>query len=255
MIKVLNSLKHRIRNNSSFRLLNSLLASSSSLSYEFVSATRASQDRFHAETLLGRSIEPFVRAGVASLHVRYENKAPLAEVYNARIEQSNADILIFLHDDVYLSDELMLAKLATGLSRFDVLGIAGNTRIVQDQPAWAFIEKGDQLVWDHPNLSGQIKHGSESLFQEDHFGPTPKACQLLDGVFLTARTATLRRNRIRFDPTLAFHFYDLDFCRACTKSGLVLSTWPVDIIHGSGGSFGGPEWLRTRELYARKWRS
>lgn len=255
MLRLINRLKHRIRNNSSFRLLNGLVSSGNSLRYEFVSATRASKEHFHSTTLLGRSIEPFIRAGLASLHVQYENTQPLANIYNARIAESAADILIFLHDDVYLSDELMLAKLAAGLSRFDVLGIAGNTRRIRNQPAWAFIETEGGLTWDYPHLSGEIKHGRETGFQQDRFGPTPADCALLDGVFLAAKAATLRRNKIRFDPTFAFHFYDLDFCRACTESGLALATWPIDIIHGSGGRFGTPEWLAVRETYARKWGS
>ena len=58
---------------------------------------------------------------------------------------------------------------------------------------------------------------------------------------------------VRFDPQFKFHFYDLDFCRSCEKAGLSMGTWPIDIMHASGGVFRSDAWNEARELYFRKW--
>ena len=113
------------------------------------------------------------------------------------------------------------------------------------------------MNWDAAeNLSGAVCHhdrrGREAV---TWFGESKQRCRLLDGVLLAVRAADLLDRDLRFDEQFAFHFYDLDFCRAAGQRKLTLGTWPITISHGSGGSFGSRSWKRALALYRRKWGS
>jgi hypothetical protein len=86
-----------------------------------------------------------------------------------------------------------------------------------------------------------------------YYGPTPRDCQLLDGLFLAINTAKLVEKAVKFDEQFDFHFYDLDFCRECLKRKLKLGTWPISVTHASGGAYGSPEWESAEERYLLKW--
>ena len=70
------------------------------------------------------------------------------------------------------------------------------------------------------------------------YGVIPAACELLDGVFISAKKSVLQANGVTFDPQFDFHLYDLDFCRSAREQGLRIGTWPVLLTHQSGGAFG-----------------
>ena len=60
------------------------------------------------------------------------------------------------------------------------------------------------------------------------------------GVMLVADSRRLIDTGLRFDPQFAFHFYEMDFCRQAELKGLRLGTWPISIVHESGGAYGTP---------------
>lgn len=161
-----------------------------------------------------------------------------------------------MHDDVWINDILFFDKITYALSNYyDIIGVAGNVRITQDQPAWLFKEiKNHQFVWDTEYLSGYIGHGNLESYSVSEYGLTPKQCELLDGVFLACSGKLIRNKKIFFDEIFDFHFYDLDFCRTASKKGLLLGTWPIDLIHESSGFFGSPVWKENYQRYLSKWR-
>ena len=188
---------------------------------EFVTASRGTEAEFWAGPL-GRSRRRLPQDTTAYA-VRVQNRRPLADWYNRRLDDSTADVLAFVHDDVWLDDCHVAVRLAEALGRFDVVGVAGCVRRNPGRPGWAFPD--DRLEWDDPgNLSGCIAHGPGPCGAVDFRFPTPAACELLDGVFLAAKRQTLLAAGVRFDPRFAFHFYDLDFCRSATTAGLRLGT-------------------------------
>lgn len=190
-----------------------------------------------------------------TLQIAFENKAGLSSIYNDAITRSQSDILVFLHDDVWLEDPALLKKISTGLKKFDVIGVAGNKRIIKNQPSWFFSEyKNNEFTRDDlKNLSGSVYHGAPGRASLSSFGEAPAACKLMDGVFLAANRKTLKRYEVKFDPTFTFDFYDLDFCRQACQKNLRIGTWPIKIIHKSSGEFGKASWKRGLELYLRKW--
>lgn len=230
------------------------LTSSDQESICFVSATRLNEKDFWSKSLLGRSLRPRLNQTTITCRLAFENTRGLPEVYNEAIREAKADILVFLHDDVWLEDAQLMLKIRTALKFNDVIGVAGNIRRAPKQPAWFFLRGADGgLEPDRPHLSGSIKHGNPGQNSLSNFGPTPATCQLMDGVFLAAKKATLLRSNVLFDPQFKFDFYDMDFCRTARQAGLALSTWPITLIHLSPGLFDSPSWQAMEKIYFQKW--
>lgn len=186
-------------------------------------------------------------------HVSFENHRGLPDIFNARILAPDShDLLVFVHDDVWITDFFLADRVAEGLDRYDVIGVAGNRRRVPYQPAWAFTD--NRFTWDdRGNLSGSVAHGTNPFGPISFFGAAPADCEMLDGVFLAARKSLLRANGVLFDPCFDFHFYDMDFCRSARQKGLRLGTWPICLTHQSGGAFGSEKWIEKYRAYLAKW--
>ena len=215
---------------------------------EVVSATRCATGEF-LQTALGRSLGRLAHDPRLGCHIECANTAGLPEVYNRRIQESDRDILVFVHDDVWLEDYFLADRVIDGLRAYQVIGLAGNTRLVDSHVAWHLNATGR----DSPHLSGSVAHGPGPFGQVSHFGDTPQACELLDGVFLAARRSVLLEHKVSFDRRFSFHFYDLDFCRTARQRGLSLGTWPISITHKSGGAFGSAQWREALAAYKAKW--
>jgi hypothetical protein len=222
----------------------------------FVCATRLSEEDFWRQSATGRWLGPWAeKTRRVAWKISFNNTQGLPVIYNAAIAAARrGDIIVFLHDDVWMSTDGLDAALYQALAHFDVVGVAGNRRRVPFQPAWLFshIENGD-FIWDRSYLSGEVLHGSPDAPVLQKYGPVPAACELLDGVLLAARVHRLHGGGVKFDETFDFHFYDMDFCRTARRANLRLGTWKLDLIHESGGAFGTPGWARNYEKYRAKW--
>jgi len=218
---------------------------------EIVSATRLDAATFLAEAPLGLSLSRFSPDRRIQSRIFSDNAQGLPVVYNAAIDRTDGpDIVVFVHDDVWIEDIFLVERLIGALGNFDIVGVAGNTRRTRGQAAW-YLDP-DAIRWDFPHLSGAIV-GRKPFGGINRFGSVPLACQSLDGVFLATRRSTLRRARVRFDTRFDFHFYDLDFCRAAGRAGLSLGTWPIVLAHRSEGNFESVAWERMRDVYFEKW--
>ena len=220
-----------------------------------ISATKLGEEAFWNTSALGQSMrEHLQRDTRLSISVAFENQRGLPEIFNAAMDQAADDaVLVFIHDDVWIDEPYLVNTVLAGLQAFDVIGVAGNRRLLPNQPAWPFTNL-ECTTWDRKrHLSGRVGHGTAAHGQFSTYGPSAAKCRLLDGVFLATRKATLRRNSVRFDTRFDFHFYDLDFCRSSWAAGLVLGTWPVDITHQSGGAFNSDHWRSQYGQYRNKW--
>lgn len=221
-----------------------------------ISATRLSHDDFLAKAPLGASLKRLAFDKRIHARIAFENRVSLSEIFNLAIDNPKAsEILVFIHDDVWLDDHFFADHIIAGLQNFDVVGIAGNRRRLPRQPSWAFTEQiQDRFAWDaRENLSGAVAHGTAPFGRVTSYGHVPAHCELLDGVLLAARRDTLRGKRVRFDPRFDFHFYDMDFCRSARVAGLALGTCTVALTHLSQDAFGSADWQRNFALYLEKW--
>lgn len=223
---------------------------------DVIAATRRSQDEFWSGCALGLSLKRLGWEKRLTPRIAFSNQRGLPEVYNERVSATDGnDILIFMHDDVWLDDFYVVQHVLDGLRAFDVIGVAGNRRRIPHQPAWLFKGRNQQgrFVWDHPYLSGGIGHGKNPFGPVSIFGPAPVPCEMLDGVFLATRRSSLNAAGVQFDARFDFHFYDLDFCRSARAAGLRLGTWPIAMTHQSGGAFGDERWSQRHRQYIEKW--
>jgi len=225
--------------------------------YCFVCATRLRQQDFWSLSPLGESLRPWRSDPSVVFQISYANTAGLSEIYNRVLFSSlSSDILIFIHDDVWINDPYWKEKVFESLQSFDVVGVVGNTRISARQPSWAFssISHGD-FVWDTGFLSGSLGHGDHTNGVNNIYGDSKVACELLDGVFFAVKSKTLCKHGVQFDERFYFHFYDLDFCRTARKAGLRMGTWPIALIHQSQAPVGTLSWCDGYEAYLKKWGS
>jgi GT2 family glycosyltransferase len=220
---------------------------------EIVSATRLPEDAFWQKSALGVSLRRLKKDTRLVARLSFANRQGLPDIYNARIlAPDSQDLLVFMHDDVWIDDCFLADRVIDGLQQYDVIGVAGNRRRLPRQPAWAFVDA--RFSWDDKaNLSGAVAHGKNPFGAISFFGPTPSDCELLDGVLLAARKSALQAAGVRFDPRFEFHFYDMDFCRSARQQGLRLGTWPIGLTHQSGGAFGSEGWNEKYRQYLEKW--
>jgi len=225
----------------------------------FVCATRSTSEQFFAAAPLGRSLalyRTFPRGHRIELRLFKENREGLSSVYNRAIDeaQEKPAILVFIHDDVYLSDFYWAKHLVEGLDKFDVIGLAGDCRRIPRQASWMYLN--DQFVREAAeNLSGVLGHGKgfPELIELSDYGEPGQEVKLLDGVMLAVRSRTLTQHRLRFDPRFHFHFYDMDFCRQAELRGLRMGTWALSLIHASPGALGVADWRRAYREYLEKY--
>jgi GT2 family glycosyltransferase len=220
---------------------------------EIISATRLAEGDFWDRAALGISLRRLAPETRLVPRVTFSNQRGLPELFNARISaRDSLELLVFMHDDVWIDDHFLADRVVEGLRTYDVIGIVGNRRRVRYQPAWCVSDT--KFTWDDKaNLSGSIAHGAQPFAPVSVYGAVPAECELLDGVFLAARKSALLQNGVLFDPRFEFHFYDLDFCRSARQRGLRLGTWPICLTHQSGGSFGTAKWREKYRLYIEKW--
>jgi GT2 family glycosyltransferase len=174
--------------------------------------------------------------------VRIQDAASMAGGYNRGVALSNGGVLIFCHDDIEFLGSGALEIIREDLKRFDLVGVAGTTRLVE----------GKWITAGQPFIHGQVVHqdggppaGSQPRYQLCTYGlgrddDVVANVQALDGLFMAVRRQVL--DRVRFDETLfdGFHLYDLDFSFGAFLNGLNLAVdHRIRILHRSAGNFNG----------------
>jgi hypothetical protein len=180
--------------------------------------------------------------------VRIRDAKSLAEGYNRGIEQSRGDILIFSHDDIEILTPEFRERLVAHLEDFDVVGVAGTSRLVDG--SWSSAGQ----PWVHgqavqPAASGQ---GYQLQIYARAEGRARPKIQAVDGMFFAARRAAaeaLRFDAQRFDH---FHLYDIDFSyRAHLARMRVGVCNDILIYHASLGKFD-DTWRRYLKVFHDK---
>ena len=217
-------------------------------------ATRMSREAFKKSAPLSASIKKLrTSATKVSSKITYQNRQGLGTVYNRYLKARHADkILVFVHDDVRIEDLFLVEKLNEALKAFDVVGLAGNKEPDPNYPSW--FDQRRPLTGFVAHVAGKSTALPRETVFISSYGPTPEECGLLDGLFIAVNTERIISCDLKFDEQFEFHFYDLDFSRSCLSKGLRLGTWPIWVVHQSGGSFDSPEWKRAAKLYRDKWK-
>jgi hypothetical protein len=156
--------------------------------------------------------------------------------YNSAIDEAKNDIVIFVHQDIYLPDtwfadlQRCLAFLERTKANWGVLGCYGS-------------RKGADAGLGHIYTRGLGRHG-RTITQ-------PELIETLDEIILIIRTSS----GLRFDPGLPhFHLYGSDICLSAMESGMVNYAFQGYCVHNTNQLL-----ILPKEFYAcyryirRKW--
>ena len=157
----------------------------------------------------------------------------LAEGYNRGIAQSHGARLILSHDDIEILSPDFAARVDRHLADFDLIGIAGTTRLVSGK--WA--DAADPYVFTLITSPFEDRAGYATMMLGG--GPlVVPGIQALDGVFMALRrkvATTIPFDAETFD---GFHLYDLDFSFRAHRAGFKLAVCrDIVLIHESTGSY------------------
>jgi hypothetical protein len=178
--------------------------------------------------------------------IRISDAKGMCEGYNRGINQSTGDVLIFSHDDVEVLNEDFAVKLLKHLETYDLIGVAGTTRLCA----------GYWVAAGPPYLFGQVPEpnpqGGFCVQLFGGFGPICPDIQAVDGLMFAVRRTVIEK--VRFDESFdGFHLYDLDFSRTAYAAGFKLAVArDLFVLHASAGNFDN-RWKQFAEKFEKKW--
>jgi hypothetical protein len=152
----------------------------------------------------------------------------VAEVYNAAIERAENDLVVFLHQDVYLPGgwpALFQAKFKEAEEKFGTVDVAGVYGVTEEA------------------RYGRIMFHGTPLREP---GELPAKVRALDELLL----ALPRRTSLRFDPALGFHLYGADIAMQA-RTAVVLD---AECHHNSGTRTPPSAFYASQAIFREKWR-
>jgi glycosyltransferase involved in cell wall biosynthesis len=171
----------------------------------------------------------------------------LSQVYNEILNESQSDIVIFCHDDIYFDSNGWYHKILKHFEKTDygILGVAG-TKFMSENGTW----------WsDRRKMYGVVNHESGGKKWESKYstslGNGIDDVVVLDGVFLVVHKNRINHNFV--EEFEGFHFYDIPFCFENFLSGVKLGVmYNVRITHKSVGMTN-EQWEINRKKFEEKY--
>jgi GT2 family glycosyltransferase len=174
----------------------------------------------------------------------------LAEGYNRGIARSRGDVLILSHDDIEILTPDFAARVRDHLSVYDLIGVAGTTRLVAGK--WS--AAGDPYLFTL--MTSPFEGGAGYATAMLGGGPlVAPGIQALDGVLLALRREVAEA--IPFDGEVfdGFHLYDLDFSYRAYRAGFKLAVCrDIAMIHQSTGHYDSI-WEAYKRRFEAKYRA
>jgi glycosyltransferase involved in cell wall biosynthesis len=174
----------------------------------------------------------------------------LSQVYNEIIRESDNDIIVLCHDDIYFDTNnwsTKLIKLFDKNPEYGILGMAGTTHMPISGTWWD----------DRTKMYGIVNHENggkkwESRYSNS-FENSIKPVVVVDGVFIA-----IHKKRIKelFDETVdGFHMYDVNFCFKNFLSDVNIGVLTnIRITHKSIGMTN-DQWEKNKNLFVDKYKS
>jgi glycosyltransferase involved in cell wall biosynthesis len=174
----------------------------------------------------------------------------LSQVYNEIIRESDNDIIVLCHDDIYFDTNNWSGKLIKLFDKnpdYGILGMAGTTHMPVSGTWWD----------DRTKMYGIVNHESEGKKWESRysnsFENSIKPVVIVDGVFIA-----IHRKRIKelFDETVdGFHMYDVNFCFKNFISGIKIGVITnIRITHKSIGMTNN-QWEVNKNIFTEKYKN
>ena len=176
-----------------------------------------------------------------------DNKYSLSEIYNKGLNDSENDIVVFIHDDLIFETTNItpkIIKLFQYNPRYGIIGLAGTTNLISGK--W----------WeDRDSMIGQVKHQKDGKTwlnkYSETFGEFLKEVVLVDGLFIAVNKQVIKH---KFDEDFkGFHFYDLGFCLPNYLNNVKIGvTTKIKVIHKSIGEVN-KQWEKYKLLFEAKY--
>lgn len=190
------------------------------------------------------------------LVINANNRDSLPIAYNKQLTSENLinhDIVLFIHDDVYIDDVKLQGKLYTAINelKFDIVGLAGASSIKISEPA-LWHKMSTPADW-----SGAVSHPvKEKQLMVTSFGPWPKRCLVLDGLFLAVNLRRVLEVGWMFNEKFKFHHYDISSCIDANNKKLKMGTFPIYVTHNSPGlrSLNDPSFVESQKVFLKHYK-
>ena len=193
----------------------------------------------YKQTLLYKSIAKIERESnlvlLDKLFFNTQNKKGLSEAYNKFLYDNPIyDMVIFIHDDMWIDDAGFITKLIDAHKEYDIIGLAGGLSPVLKAPAlWHLMCGG----FHGGNLRGFAGHylSDGKTTNITNFGPSPARVAIIDGAFMSVNIKRANDVGWKFNESYTFHHYDLSSCIDANKKKLKIGVVPILTYHNSPG--------------------
>jgi len=183
--------------------------------------------------------------------IHIADASSLCEGYNRGVARASGELIVMCHDDIRILSPDFAAKLRAYLATYDLIGVAGTTRV--SGPSWGWSGPPHMFCWISQSfLTAQFRHYGPVTLLIGAQGPVVPDAQMLDGVFMAARRSLLQT--LHFDETTfdRFHFYDLDFSyRAHLAGAKVAICLDIALFHDSAGNYNEDYWRYADRFHAK----
>ena len=171
----------------------------------------------------------------------------LSQVYNEILSESETDIIVFCHDDIYFDTSSWYHKIMKHFDKsdFGIIGMAGSTNLPSSGQWWE----------DRKKMIGIVNHENEgkkwaSKYSED-LNKKIKETVMVDGLFFAIDKRKLKSNFV--EEFKGFHFYDVAFCFENFLKGVKVGViTDIRITHKSIGQTN-EQWEENRKLFVEKY--
>jgi hypothetical protein len=205
-----------------------------------IAIASCTQQADYKQTLLYKSLAKLERLNnlvlLDKVYFFTQNKLGLSQAYNQFIKDNpNCDIIIFIHDDVWIDDAGFLAKLEEAHKTYDIVGIAGGLNPIIKAPALWHIMCGG---FGSPNLRGFAGHyisPNDPRMMVTNFGPTPDRVVIIDGVLMSVNIKKAKSVGWKFNENYMYHHYDMSSCIDANRLKLKVGVTPILLYHMSPG--------------------
>ena len=175
------------------------------------------------------------------------NGQSLTDVYNDILNESENDIVVLCHDDIYFDNKSWGFKILEHFKKTDngILGVAGSTILPKSGMWWE----------DRRKMVGIVNHEHEGKKWESKYsndlGNKIHQTVLIDGLFMVINKSRIKEN---FDTDVkGFHLYDVDFCfRNYINDVKIGVLFNIRITHKSIGQTN-EQWDLNRQEFSNKY--
>jgi hypothetical protein len=178
---------------------------------------------------------PCLRAPSPHQVLLFRDRATAADGLNAGIAQAVNELVVLVHQDVYLPEgwpARLVEQWQQAVGRGGAVGVAGVFGLTSE-----LAERGHR---------GRVVD-REHLLTSD--APLPADVDVIDELVMVLP----RETSLRFDPALAWHLYGLDLCLSARDAGQRVVVLDALCFHNSQTEEPPPEYQLSEDLIARKW--